>query len=95
MHLMTGRWTCNLLRTLIQEGPLRFNELKRHVNGISTKVLTDKLRELEKANLVSRHYEPSIPPKVTYTMTDRGLELRTMFMIMDDIAHRWRKENVI
>lgn len=94
-HLMMGRWTCYLLRTLIKSGPLRFNDLKRQVFGISTKVLTEKLRDLETANLISRHYEPSIPPKVTYTITDRGLELRTLFMIMDDIAHRWRKENII
>lgn len=95
IHLITGRWICLILRILILKGPFRFNELKYQVIGISTKVLTEKLRELEKVNLVSRHYESCIPPKVTYTITDRGLELRTMFMMMDDTSQRWRKDNII
>ena len=57
-------------------GTKRFGELKRAVTGITQKVLTSKLREMEELGLLEREVYPQIPPKVEYTLTDIGYSLR-------------------
>jgi DNA-binding HxlR family transcriptional regulator len=57
-------------------GPHRFNELKRQIDGISQRMLTLTLRGLERDGLVSRTVEASVPPKVTYALTELGQSLR-------------------
>lgn len=71
------------------KGTLRFGELKRNVEGISTKVLTERLRMLEKIGIIHRDYEPTIPPKVTYKLTERGRELSEPLYHLCDLASRW------
>lgn len=90
LQLLMGPWTTYILWTLRQQGPLRFGELKRRITGISAKVLTDRLRMLEDAGIVDRRYEPTIPPKVSYGLTTRGLELREILDRLSDVAKRWR-----
>ena len=87
-----------ILWILDTEGTLRFGELRRKVNGISTKVLTERLRKLEALDIVHRNYVPTIPPEVTYHLTDRGRELsRTL----DPLSAIWlhvgtaRKNNTL
>ena len=63
---ISGRWTVYLLWILDTNGKLRFGELKRQAEGISTKVLTERLRMLEKMGIIHRSYEATIPPKVSY-----------------------------
>jgi DNA-binding HxlR family transcriptional regulator len=67
----------------------RFGELKRRLGAISTKTLTDRLRLLEREGWVSRHYEPTVPPQVTYAITDKVLELDGVLKELDRIAERW------
>jgi DNA-binding HxlR family transcriptional regulator len=65
------KWTVFVIR-LLGEGPLRFNEIKRKVDGISQRMLTLTLRGLERDGLVTRTVFPTIPPRVDYELTDLG-----------------------
>jgi DNA-binding HxlR family transcriptional regulator len=90
LRLLMGPWTTYILWVLRSQGPQRFGELKRCVPGISAKVLTDRLRMLEEARIVHRHYEATIPPSVTYSLTTRGEELREILDRLSEVAQRWR-----
>ncbi len=69
------RWSVLIVISLAQYGVLRFNELKRHL-GISQRMLSLTLRELERDGLVSRKQYPTIPPKVEYALTPLGESFR-------------------
>lgn len=69
------RWSVLVVISLAQHGTLRFNELKRNL-GISQRMLSLTLKELERDGLVSRTYHPTIPPKVEYTLTEMGQSFR-------------------
>jgi DNA-binding HxlR family transcriptional regulator len=89
MDLLSGPWTMYLLWVLSTQGPTRFGALKRRIEGISTKMLTERLRMLEAEGLLFRHYEPTVPPQVTYGLTERGQELISVLNLLDDLAVRW------
>ncbi len=89
LRLLSGEWTTYILWVLHKNGPTRFGELQRAIEGISAKVLTDRLRMLERENVVFREREPSVPPKVTYGLTALGLELDRALRSIEEIADRW------
>ncbi len=89
LRTLMGPWTTYILWILRSEGPQRFGALKRKVAGISAKVLTERLRSLESAGLVARHYEPTIPPQVTYSLAARGQELSPALDKLGQIALDW------
>ncbi|MBN6742030.1 winged helix-turn-helix transcriptional regulator [Acidithiobacillus ferrivorans] len=93
LRLLMGPWTTYILWTLRQRGPLRFGVLKREVRGISSRMLTERLRTLEEAQVIFREYYPSIPPEVTYGLTRRGLELREVLDALDTLARGWNAED--
>jgi DNA-binding HxlR family transcriptional regulator len=95
LKIIGQRWSSYILWVLESNGQMRFGELKRLVPNISQKVLTSKLRDLEKATLVSRTYEPTIPPTVTYELTNRGKELKYLLYVIGDTAYKWREDNII
>ncbi len=68
------KWSLLIVSTL-GEGPLRFNELRRHITDISQKMLSSTLKVLERDGLVSRTVFASVPPQVEYALTDLGREL--------------------
>lgn len=89
LNQISGQWTLYILWILCTNGSQRFGELRRKIDRISTKVLTERLRLLESIGIIYRHYEPTIPPQVTYGLTERGKEL---FEVLDDLynlAIRW------
>jgi DNA-binding HxlR family transcriptional regulator len=86
---LSGQWTLYILWVLCTNGSLRFGELRRKIDGISTKVLTERLRLLESIGIIYRHYEPTIPPQVTYGLTERGKELFEVLDRLYDLALRW------
>jgi DNA-binding HxlR family transcriptional regulator len=90
LRLLMGPWTTYILWVLRNNGPTRFGELKRRVPGVSAKVLTERLRMLEEALVVHRHFEPTIPPQVTYSLTERGIELREVLDQLNGVALRWK-----
>ncbi len=89
LKLLSGPWTCLIIWNLSQNGPTRFLELKRKMGKISSKVLTERLRMLEAAGVIYRQYEPTVPPQVTYGMSERGQELRQVFSTLHDVAVQW------
>ena len=93
LRLLTGPWTSYILYVLRNHGPSRFGELKRHVGSISAKVLTERLRALEEAGVIYRHYEPTIPPQVTYGLDKRGKELESILDMLNAIARRWNRQD--
>ena len=93
LRLLMGPWTTYILYTLGEQGPQRFGELKRRVTGVSAKMLTERLRTLEQAGLVTRHYEATIPPKVTYALAARGHELRDVLGQLAALGMKWQAED--
>ena len=93
LRMLMGPWTTYVVYNLRTYGPQRFGELKRRVGGVSAKMLTERLRTLEAAGLVSREYEATIPPKVTYSLTARGHELDGVLGTLADVAMRWQAED--
>ncbi|MGR3435511.1 MAG: winged helix-turn-helix transcriptional regulator [Shimia sp.] len=82
LDLVSERWT-GLVVLALGDGPERYNALRRRLPGVSQRMLTRTLRRLEAEGLVTRHEEATIPPKVTYDLTDRG---RSMRPLLDAIA---------
>lgn len=88
-NLLTGPWTLYILWILRSNGPTRFGALKRQLEGISSKVLTERLRMLEEAEVIYRAYKPMIPPQVTYGLTERAQDLVVVLDQLEAIAHKW------
>ena len=85
LHQIGGKWTVLIINTL-SDGPMRFSELKRMVGGISQKVLTSTLRELEMDGFITRTVTPSIPPRVDYELTDLGRDLQRPLKVLGQWA---------
>ena len=84
-----GKWTVYIVMALSQ-GPMRFSELLRHIEGVSQKMLTATLRDLEKDGFITRTVTPSIPPRVDYELTDLGRELHEPLRAISTFAHNNR-----
>ena len=79
--LIGNRWSPLILRELLS-GTKRFGELKRAIGGVSQKVLTSNLRDLESAGILEREVFPEVPPRVEYSLTDLGLSLEPVIDAM-------------
>lgn len=93
LRLLMGPWTTYMLWVLRQHGPQRFGALKRAIPGISSRLLTERLRLLEDAGVIHRDHQPTIPPQVTYSLTTRGLELGPVLDSLDALARRWHAQD--
>jgi DNA-binding HxlR family transcriptional regulator len=76
---ITGRWGI-LAMAALRDGTLRFNALRRRVSGVSEKMLAQTLQALERDGFVHREAQPTIPPKVEYSLTERGRKTADMLM---------------
>mgnify|MGYP003396279787 CR=1 FL=1 len=81
LKVIGGRWKVLILRELFK-GTRRFGELQRGVKGITQKMLTQQLRELEGDEIVHRQVYPQIPPKVEYSLTPLGESLKPVLWAM-------------
>ncbi|WP_442791902.1 winged helix-turn-helix transcriptional regulator [Micromonospora sp. NBC_01740] len=84
-----GKWSIGILVAAAQ-GPVRFTELERRVEGISRRMLTLTLRNLERDGLLHRKVHPTVPPKVEYTATPIALELHESLVALTHWAERHR-----
>ena len=75
LSLISGKYKMIILFCLMEFKTVRFNELKRYLKTISDKTLSTNLKELEADHLIVRHEYPQVPPKVEYSLTDRGNSL--------------------
>lgn len=88
VELIGRRWTGALLRTLLS-GERRFNELLSAVPGLSDRLLSERLRELEEAGIVIRSVDPGPPVRVSYSLSVAGRELEPTVRSLSRWAERW------
>ena len=89
LSLINGKYKMTILYTLMEFGVVRFNEMQRYIGGISYKTLSATLKQLEADQLVHREEYPQIPPKVEYSLTERG---RSLIPILDAMC-AWGDEH--
>lgn len=87
--LIANKWKIIILRELLT-GTKRYNELTRSVVGISSKVLTENLRDLEKDGIINRVVYPEVPPKVEYSLTEKGEDLREVIEAMKQFGLKYK-----
>jgi DNA-binding HxlR family transcriptional regulator len=80
VDIVFSRWTTPVLWTLQAFGRQRFVELERRIEGITPKVLTQRLRQLERDGLIVRTYHPEVPPRVEYEISELGQSLAPLFV---------------
>lgn len=89
LSLINGKYKMTILYTLMEFGIVRFNEMKKYIGDISYKTLSSNLKELEADQLVHRKEYPQIPPKVEYSLTERG---KSLIPILDGMCE-WGEKN--
>jgi DNA-binding HxlR family transcriptional regulator len=92
-ELIGGKWTLLLVRDLAS-GRSRFCELERSLAGISPRTLSLRLRALEEDGIVERHTYPEVPPRVEYSLTQKGIDLMPIIDCMRQYGRRWLCEEV-
>ncbi|MHA2050954.1 MAG: winged helix-turn-helix transcriptional regulator [Promethearchaeota archaeon] len=84
---MSKKWALAIIGTISNFKKIRFNELLKNINGISPKTLSDRLKEMNEAGLIKRKVFPEIPPKVEYSLTQDGIEVRDAMIPLMEWAH--------
>jgi len=90
MSLIEGRWKAVIMCMLAKKGDLRFNQLLKGIDGVSTRMLTKQLKELERDRLISRVMFNEMPPRVEYSLTERG---QSMLPILSALSE-WGVNNL-
>lgn len=83
VSLIENKWKVLIIRDLLS-GTKRFGELKRSIDGISQKVLTSQLRDMETSGLINRKVYAEVPPRVEYSLTDLGRSLSPVLMALKE-----------
>lgn len=91
LDIIVGKWKPIILLHLFENGIMRFNELKRSMPGITQKMLTQQLRELEEEDLIHREVYPQVPPKVEYSITEHGKSIEPILEAM----HEWGASHLV
>jgi DNA-binding HxlR family transcriptional regulator len=90
VDIVFSRWTTPILWSLHAHGRQRFVELERRISRITPKVLTQRLRQLERDGLVVRTYHPEVPPRVEYEISELGRSLAPLFAHLTE----WAADNL-
>jgi len=90
LGIIGGKWKILIIFNLRNQESIRFNQLNKAIQGISQKVLTSQLRELEQDDLVSRKVYPEVPPRVEYSLTKRA---HSLYPVLDSLSD-WAVENL-
>lgn len=80
LDVIGTKWTFLIIRDLLIEGTMRFSDLLKSMNGISPKTLSLRLKELEDHGILKRKVFPEVPPRVEYTLTEKGKRLESIFI---------------
>lgn len=91
MGLIGDKWKILIVRDLLT-GTKRFGELKKSVTGITQKVLTSNLRQMENSGLVKRKVYAEVPPRVEYSLTDTGFSLKPILDSMVEWGNKYREK---
>ena len=92
LTLISDKWKVLILRDLLP-GTRRFGELKRSLGGVSQKVLTAQLRQMEDSGLLTRTGYPEVPPRVEYTLTELGASLRPVLEALRDWGEEYQAKS--
>ena len=90
VQMIGSKWKLLIMRNLLQR-PWRFNELKKDLEGISQKVLTDSLRSMEADGIITRTVYPEVPPRVEYALSDLGESMRPIMDAMQILGTAYKK----
>ena len=90
LQLIGNKWKILILRDLLT-GTKRFGELKKSVTGITQKVITSNLRDMESSGLLTREVFPEVPPRVEYTLTDTGYSLEPILDSMYSCGENYKR----
>lgn len=96
MDTIGGKWKLLIIWTILQNGVIRFNDLQRKVDGISSLMLSKNLKELERDNLVIRHQYNEIPPRVEYELSELSQKLIVVLHSLDEWgreAYKYKKSS--
>lgn len=80
LDVIGTKWTFLIIRDLLIEGTMRFSELLKSMNGISPKTLSLRLKTLEDHGILKKKIFPEVPPRVEYTLTEKGKQLEGIFI---------------
>lgn len=83
VQIIGNKWKLLIMRNLLSR-PWRFNELRKSLDGVSQKVLTDSLRQLESDGIILRTVYPEVPPRVEYSLTELGESMRSILSAMEN-----------
>lgn len=89
VQLIGSKWKLLIMRNLLAR-PWRFNELKKDLNGISQKVLTDSLRAMENDGIITRTVYPEVPPRVEYALSELGESMRPILASMEQWGNSYK-----
>lgn len=84
LSVIGGRWKPVIIFLLIENKILRFGELKKKIEGVTQRMLTNQLRELEEDNIITRKVYAEVPPRVEYSLTKYGQSLKQIMFAMRD-----------
>jgi Predicted transcriptional regulators len=84
LSIISGKWNLKIIYILACVGTIRYGELKKSIDGITHKMLSSQLKELELENIIVRNEYPQLPPKVEYSLTKRGESLIPLLREMCD-----------
>ena len=87
-EIISGKWTLLIIRDLVS-GVKRFNQLERSLQGISPKTLSERLRSLEEEGIITRQMFAEVPPRVEYSLTEKGCDLVCVIENMRTFGKRW------
>ncbi len=87
-EIISGKWTLLIIRDLVS-GVKRFNQLERSLHGISPKTLSERLRSLEEEGIIIRQTFAEVPPRVEYSLTEKGHDLVGVIESMRGFGKRW------
>ena len=90
VQIIGSKWKLLIMRNLLQR-PWRFNELKKDLEGISQKVLTDSLRSMKADGIITRTVYPEVPPRVEYALSDLGESMRPIMDAMEIWGTEYKK----
>lgn len=92
VQMVGSKWKLLILRNLLAR-PWRFNELRKNLEGISQKVLTDSLRSMEEDGIITRTVYPEVPPRVEYSLTELGESMRPIIKSMEQWGINYKAQN--
>ena len=91
VQMIGSKWKLLIMRNLLQR-PWRFNELKKDLEGISQKVLTDSLRSMESDGIITRTVYPEVPPRVEYALSELGESMRPIMDAMEAWGRAYKEQ---